>query len=366
MSNLFSPIKIGGIELNNRIVIPPMCQYSAGDGQANEWHLAHYGNLAMSGAALLIIEATGVSPQGRISYADLGLWDKNTAHALSKVVNFIRLHSDIKIGIQLAHAGRKASTDLGWKPHTYFHPDDPRGWQVYAPSAIPFGANGMVPKSLTKEEIKSLITQFAEAARLAHSIGIDMVEIHGAHGYLIHQFLSPITNKRTDEYGGSPENRMRFGLEVFDAMKAAVPADFPIGIRISATDWIEGGWDIDQSIEFARELDKRGCGYIHVSTGGLDGSQQMPALHPGYQLPLAEAIKKTVKMPVIGVGLITDPPEAEQAIKEEKADLIAIGRAMLYDPRWGWHAAAALGAQVTPPPQYDRCPPHDKKSLFKK
>lgn len=366
MSHLFSPIQIGGIALNNRIVVPPMCQYSAGEGQANEWHLAHYGNLAMSGAGLLIIEATGVSPQGRISYGDLGLWDKNTAHALSKVINFIRLHSDIKIGIQLSHAGRKASTDLGWKPNRYFQPDEPHGWQIYAPSAIPFGAEGMVPKALTKDEIKTIIAQFAEAAKLAHSIGIDMVEIHGAHGYLIHQFLSPITNKRTDEYGGSLENRMRFGLEVFDAMKAAVPADFPIGIRISATDWIEGGWDIDQSIEFARELDKRGCGYIHVSTGGLDTSQQLPNLYPGYQLPFAEAIKKAVKMPVIGVGLITEPADAEQAIKEDKADMIATGRAMLYDPRWGWHAAAALGAQVTPPPQYERSAPHGQKGLFKR
>ncbi|WP_294081650.1 NADH:flavin oxidoreductase/NADH oxidase [Proteiniphilum sp. UBA5384] len=366
MNNLFSPIKIGNIELNNRIVIPPMCQYSAGEGQANEWHLVHYGNLAMSGAALLIIEATGISPQGRISYGDLGLWDKNTAHALSKVINFIRLHSDIKIGIQLSHAGRKASTDLGWKPHKYFQPNEPHGWQIYAPSSIPFGANGMTPKALTKGEIHTIIAQYAEAAKLAHSIGIDMVEIHGAHGYLIHQFLSPITNKRIDEYGGSHENRMRFGLEIFDAVKAAVPKDFPVGLRLSATDWIEGGWDIEQSIEFADELDKRGCGYIHVSTGGLDESQQIPALQPGYQLPFGEAIKKAVKMPVIGVGLITDPSTAEQAIKEKKVDLIAIGRAMLYDPRWGWHAAASLGTQITLPPQYERSAPQNKKSLFKK
>lgn len=365
MSKLFSPIKIGTIDLDNRLVIPPMCQYSSGDGQANDWHFVHYGNLAISGAALLIIEATAVSAQGRITYGDLGLWDNNTAHALSKIINYIRLHSDIKIGIQLSHAGRKASTDLGWKPHRYFKADEPNGWQVYAPSAVPFGADGMDPKALTKDEIKTIINQFAQSAKLAHAIGIDMIEIHGTHGYLIHQFLSPISNKRTDEYGGSLENRMRFGLEVFDAIKSAVPANIPVCFRISATDWIDGGWELEQSIEFARELDKRGCGYIHVSTGGLDVSQQIPHLHSGYQLSFAEAIKRTVKMPVIGVGLITDPAEAEQAIAEEKADLIATGRAMLYDPRWGWHAAAALGGQVSCPSQYEQCEPHHKKGLFK-
>ena len=295
----------------------------------------HYGNLALSGAALLIIEATGVCPEGRITYGDLGLWDKNTAHALSKVVSYIRLHANIRIGVQLSHAGRKASTDLGWKPYKYLKTTHPHGWQVYAPSALSNGADGLIPKALTKAEIKTIVGQFVDAAKRAHAIGVDLVEIHAAHGYLIHQFLSPITNQRTDEYGGSLTNRMRFGLEVFDAIKAAVPADFPVCLRLSATDWVDNGWEIEQSIAFARELDKRGCGYIHVSTGGLSLSQKIPALYPGYQLPFAEAIKKAVKMPVIGVGLITDPKEAEQAIANEKADLIAVGRGMLFDPRWG-------------------------------
>lgn len=366
MSLLFSPMEVGGMRLNNRIVVPPMCQYSATEGEANDWHFVHYTNLAMSGAALLIIEATGVSPEGRISYADLGLWDRNTAYALAKVVNNIHLRSDTKIAIQLSHAGRKASTDLGWNPHRFFLPDEPRGWQVYGPSALPFGPNGMVPQALDKVDIQRIVGQFAAAAKLACSIGIDMVEIHAAHGYLIHQFLSPITNQRTDEYGGSLENRMRFGLEVFEAIKAAVPAGFPVGLRLSATDWIEGGWDIEQSIAFAEALDRKGCGYIHVSTGGLDPAQQILAVRPGYQLPFAEAIKKSVKMPVIGVGMITEPSEAEKALQGERADLIAIGRGMLFNPRWGWHAATVLGGQVTPPDQYDRSAPHGHQDIFKR
>ncbi|MCI1683384.1 MAG: NADH:flavin oxidoreductase/NADH oxidase [Bacteroides sp.] len=365
MSNLFSEIKIGSLNLDNRIVVPPMCQYSAAHGQANDWHLVHYGGLALSGAGLLIVESTAVDPAGRISYADLGLWDDNTANALGKVVNYIRLHSGIKLAIQLSHAGRKASTDFGWKPYAFMSPDSPKGWQTYAPSAEPQSIGGTVPKALSGDEIKQIISQYAAAAKRAASIGFDMVELHGAHGYLIHQFLSPITNKRTDEYGGSLENRMRFALGVFDAVKAAVPQNFPVGIRISATDWIEGGWDLEQSILLAGELEERGCAYIHVSAGGLDGGlQNMPTLHPGYQLAFSEAIKKKVKMPVIGVGLITDPNDAELAIVESKADMIAVGRGMLYDPRWGWHAAAALGAHVKAPSQYLYAAPHGVKGLF--
>lgn len=365
MSKLFSQINIGQLTLDNRIVVPPMCQYSAVNGQATEWHLMHYGNLALSGAGLLIVEATGVVPEGRISYGDLGLWDDKTAFALKKVVDFIRLHSQMPLAIQLSHAGRKASTDLGWKLNQYIAPDNPNGWQTYAPSAEPLKAGGTIPRELSKNEIKAIIHQFAEAARRAVEIGFDAIELHGAHGYLIHQFLSPITNKREDEYGGSLENRIRFVLEVFDAVTLATPKGFPVCIRISATDWIENGWDLAQSIELARKLDERGCGYIHVSTGGLDGElQKLSALYPGYQLPFAEAIKKEVKMPVIGVGLITQPQQAENAIKESKADLIAVGRGMLYDTRWGWHAAVELGAKVVGVKQYIRCKPHEVKDLF--
>lgn len=366
-SKLFSEKKIGSIQLKNRIVIPPMCQYSAANGQATEWHLMHYGNLALSGAGLLIVEATAVAPEGRISFADLGLWDKNTAHALSKVVNFIRLHSQMPLAIQLAHAGRKASTDLSWRTDSPISVENPNGWQTVAPSAITESKGGITPKELSKDEIKAVVLQFAEAAKRAASIGFNAVEIHAAHGYLIHEFLSPISNKRTDEYGGSIENRMRFALEVFDAIKSELPDDYPVCIRISATDWIEGGWDLEQSIILAKELDKRGCAYIHVSSGGLDGGlQQLPKLESGYQLSFAEAIKKEVNMPVIGVGLITDPIDAEKIIADNKADFIAIGRGMIYNPRWAWHAVATLGDEVSAPPQYLRCQPHHLKNLFTK
>lgn len=366
-SILFSETKIGSLNIENRIVIPPMCQYSAANGQATDWHLMHYGNLALSGAGLLIVEATAVCPEGRISYADLGLWDKNTAHALGKTVNFIRLHSRMPLAIQLGHAGRKASTDLGWKSGGYLSPASANGWQTVAPSPIPLSNGGTIPEELSKAKIKEIIFQFVQTAKFAESIGFDAIELHAAHGYLIHQFLSPVTNKRTDEFGGNLENRMRFALEIFESIQTELPDNFPVGIRISATDWIKGGWDLEQSITFAKELDKRRCAYIHVSAGGLDGNlQQMPELKPGYQLPFSEAIKKEVKMPVIGVGLITQPEEAENALREGKADLIAIGRNILYNPRWGWHAAASLGEKVSAPSQYLRCQPHKYKDLFQK
>lgn len=365
-SQLFSPYTIGHIPLNNRIVIPPMCQYSASHGQATEWHLMHYGNLALSGAGLLIFEATAVCPEGRISYADLGLWDQQTAHALQKVVSFIRLHSEIPLAIQLAHAGRKASTDVPWENGGYIAPDRPNGWQTVAPSAIPLSTGGTIPQELSKDDIQSIIVQFAKSAERAVSIGFDAIELHAAHGYLIHQFLSPITNKRMDEYGGSLVNRLRFVLEVFAAVRSAVPEHIAIGVRISATDWIENGWDLVQSIALAKALEERGCNFIHVSGGGVDGGlQQLPSIGTGYQLPYAAAIKEQVEIPVIGVGLIRDAHEAEQALVSGKSDLIAVGREMLYNPRWGWHAAAALGEHISVPPQYVRSEPRVYKGLFK-
>ncbi len=364
-SKLFSEIKIGTLNLQNRIVIPPMCQYSASGGLANEWHLSHYGNLAFSGSGLLIFEATAVAPEGRISYADLGLWNDETAVALRHVVNFIRLHSQIPLALQISHAGRKASTNLPWKGGGYINSDQSQGWQTYAPSAIAQSTGGTIPKELSINEIEKIIENFTHTAKLAAGIGFDAIEIHAAHGYLIHQFLSPITNNRSDDYGGSLENRMRFVIKILEAIKSAIPSEIVVGIRISATDWIEGGWDLQQSIALSKELEKRGAAYIHVSTGGLDNSlQQLPPLGTGYQLPFAEAIRKDINIPVIGVGLITDPRSAEQAIRDGKADLIAIGRAALFDPHWGWHAAAALGGQVKIPPQYMRSAPHEFKNLF--
>ncbi len=366
-SKLFSEIKIGGLNLQNRIVIPPMCQYSASRGLANEWHLAHYGNLAFSGAGLLIFEATAVAPEGRISYADLGLWDDETAVAMSLVVDFIRLHSQTPLGLQISHAGRKASTNLPWKGGGCISSDQPQGWQTYAPSAIAQSAGGTVPKELSICEIEKIIGHFAHTAKRAAGIGFDAVEIHAAHGYLIHQFLSPITNHRSDNYGGSFENRIRFVTKVLEAIKSAIPSGIAVGIRISATDWIEGGWDLPQSIALSQELEKRGIDYVHVSTGGLDNSlQQLPPLSAGYQLPFAETIREEINVPVIGVGLIADPKDAEKAIEEGRADLIAIGRGALFDPRWGWHAAAALGERVKAPPQYMRSAPHEFKNLFER
>ena len=366
-SKLFSEIKIGDLNLQNRIVVPPMCQYSASGGLANEWHLSHYGNLAFSGAGLLIFEATAVTPEGRISHADLGLWDNETAMALRRVVDFIRQHSQISLALQISHAGRKASTNLPWKGGGYVAPDQPQGWQTYAPSAIAQSIGGTLPKELSLLEIEKIIGDFAHTAKRAAEIGFDAIEIHAAHGYLLHQFLSPITNHRSDNYGGSFDNRIRLVTQVLEAIKTAVSSEIAVGIRISATDWIEGGWDLPHSIALSQELEKRGTAYIHVSTGGLDSNlQQLPPLGAGYQLPFAKAIREEINVPVIGVGLITNPHDAENAIAEGEADLIAIGRGILFDPRWGWHAAAALGDKAKAPAQYMRCAPHGFKNLFER
>jgi 2,4-dienoyl-CoA reductase-like NADH-dependent reductase (Old Yellow Enzyme family) len=364
-SKLFSEIKVGNLNLQNRIVIPPMCQYSASEGLANEWHLFHYGNLAFSGAGLLIFEATAVEPEGRITHADLGLWDEKTAAALRRVVDFIRLHCQTPLALQISHAGRKASTHIPWQGGKHIPFDQPMGWQTFSPSETAQSTGDSPPKELSTDEIEAIIENFARTAKLAVEIGFDAIEIHAAHGYLIHQFLSPITNNRSDNYGGSFENRIRFVIRILEAIKEAVTAKFTIGIRISATDWIKGGWDLPQSIALSNELKKRGISYIHVSSGGLDnGLQQLPPLAAGYQLPFAEAIRKEVEVPIIGVGLISEPKDAEKAIADEKADLIAIGRAALFDPRWAWHAAAILEGKVEVPPQYLRSVPHQFKGIF--
>lgn len=364
MSVLFSKIKIGTLELENRVVVPPMCQYSANFGLASDWHKMHYGSMAVAHPGLIIVEATAVELEGRISYGDLGIWDEERARGLGDLVSYLRLHSKTPLALQLAHAGRKGSYVRGWEPYKHIAPDDAKGWQTVAPSALPLSAGGTVPRALSLEETKEMAGKFAKAAKKAKGVGFDAVEIHAAHGYLLHQYLSPITNKREDEYGGSLENRMRLVLEVFEKIKAQV-GDFPVGIRISAMDWIDGGWDLEDSIILSKEMEKRGCAYIHVSGGGLDGGlQKLPQLGSGYQLPYAEAIKKEVKIPVIGVGLITEAKEAEKAIKEGRADLIAIGRAMLFDPRWTWRAAAELGAKVKVAPPYHRAEPYELRGLF--
>lgn len=364
MSTLFSPITLNGLTLPNRIIIPPMDQYSACEGRPTEWHLMHYGHLAVSGAGLLIVEATAVEPEGRISPSDLGLWDGEQEEIHSNMLYFIRKFSCTHIGVQLAHAGRKASTACPWEGRGALDLES-GGWEVCAPSPLKYDPLTPEPTALTGDDIKRLVNSFAEAAKRAVRAGYDLVELHAAHGYLMHEFLSPLANKRSDEYGGNLENRMRFPLEVYKAVRAAVPQDKPVGVRVSGTDFIEGGWDIDECALFAKELEALGCSFLHVSGGGLSPEQKIP-LAPGYQVPLAARIKaETRKLPVITVGLITEPELAANIIVTGQADMVAIGRAILYDPRWPWHAAAALGASIPGSPrQYLRCEPRRFKGLF--
>ncbi|WP_372017305.1 NADH:flavin oxidoreductase/NADH oxidase [Pseudoxanthomonas sp. 10H] len=363
MSLLFSPLSLGPLELSNRIVIAPMCQYSAHDGCVTDWHHIHLGNLALSGAGLLILEATAVEPRGRISHADLGLWNDDQEAALKSLVASLRRWSPMPLGIQLAHAGRKASTARPWDGGGAIPADHPDGWSTVSASALAYDGRHGVPQALDVAGIDALVEDFVQAARRSVRVGLDLVEIHAAHGYLLHQFLSPLSNTRDDAYGGSLENRMRLVLRVFDAVRAAVPAAVSVGVRISATDWVEGGWDLDQSVALARALDARGCQFIHVSSGGLDPRQRISAT-PGYQVPFADAIKAQVGMPVIAVGLITQPRQAEAVLAEGRADAVALARGILYDPRWPWHAAAELGATLVPAPQFLRCEPQEARGVF--
>ena len=361
---LFEPLAVGTLKLANRIVIAPMCQYSAVDGKMTDWHTIHLGQLALSGAGLLTIEATAVRPEGRISYADVGLWDDATEAAMATVLQSVRRWSSMPIAIQLAHAGRKASTDLPWLGGKQIAPDHAHGWQTVAPSALPFHGSDHAPVAMTREQMDEVRDAFAAAARRAARLGLDAVQIHAAHGYLLHQFLSPLSNQRGDEYGGSLENRMRFPLEVFEAVRSAFPADKPVSVRVSGTDWVPGGWSVEDTAAFAKVLEARGCSAIHVSSGGLHPVQKIP-VGPGYQVPLARAVKQAVAMPVVAVGMITDYDHAEAIVATGDADLVAIARGILYDPRWPWHAAAHLGASVTAPPQYLRSQPRQYPNLLK-
>ncbi|WP_242096309.1 NADH:flavin oxidoreductase/NADH oxidase [Sphingomonas sp. CROZ-RG-20F-R02-07] len=360
---LFQPLDLGGLHLANRIVIAPMCQYSADHGRMTDWHLIHLGQLALSGAGVLTIEASAVVPEGRITYGDVGLWDEETEAAMARVLESIRRWSPIPIAIQLSHAGRKASCEVPWRGGAQIAPGSDDGWQAEAPSATAFAPGDHAPDAMTPERMATVREAFAEAARRAARLGIDAVQLHGAHGYLLHQFLSPLSNRRDDTYGGSLENRMRFPLEVFDAVRAAFPAERPVTMRVSATDWVAGGWDVEQTVAFAQALEARGCAAIHVSSGGLDPAQAIP-VGPNYQVPAARAVKQAVGIPVVAVGLITDFEQAEAIIGTGDADLVALARTILYDPRWPWHAAAHLGAHVTAPDQYLRSQPRQYKDLF--
>lgn len=364
MSRLFEPLSIGDLRLENRIVIAPMCQYSAEDGSATDWHMIHIGHLALSGAGLMILEATAVSPEGRISPQDLGLYSDENEAALARVLKAARAYSPMPIAVQISHAGRKASSQPPWEGGAQIRPNEPSGWKTEAPSAVPHASDEDVPVALDRAGLERVRRDFVAAARRAARLGLDGIEIHGAHGYLLHQFLSPLANKREDEYGGSLENRMRFPLEVFDAVREVFPADRPVWMRISATDWVPGGWDIEGTVALSQALKSRGCAAIHVTTGGLSPAQAIK-LGPGYQVPYAQRVKAEVGLPTIAVGLITEPEQAEGIIANGEADAVSLARAMLYDPRWPWHAAAKLGAQVYAPKQYWRSQPREFKDLFK-
>jgi 2,4-dienoyl-CoA reductase-like NADH-dependent reductase (Old Yellow Enzyme family) len=352
---LFSPIRLRQLELRNRIIVSPMCQYSANNGCANDWHLMHVGNLSQSGAGMIIMEMTSISPEGRISPNCLGLWQDEQIAPLRRVVEFCKLNSDITMGLQIAHAGRKGSVSPPWTGGLALAPDQ-GGWQTTAPSPIAFSDRQPTPHELSKTEIEDLIEAFGNAAKRAEQCGFDAIELHAAHGYLAHQFLSPLSNKREDDYGGSLTNRMRFTLNAFRVMRANWPDHKPLGVRISASDWMPDGWTLDESVSLCQELEKLGCDFMDVSSGGLVANARIE-LKPGYQVPFATRIKQETGIPVMAVGLITDAEQAEQIISSEQADMVSLARSFLYNPRWPWHAAEKLGYPITYPNQYQRCKP---------
>ena len=365
MSLLFSPYTLaspkGDLTLANRIVVAPMCQYSAVDGRAMDWHLMHWGNLLNSGAGLFMIEATAVTAQGRITPACLGLWDDATEAALKDKLDRARaLAPALPVFIQLSHAGRKASSSTPWQGGQLLA-EDQGGWAICGPSEIPQLPNERAPHSMNTAELQEMIDAFVTAAKRADRIGIDGVELHCAHGYLLHQFLSPIANQRSDAYGGSFENRIRFPLELFKAVRAAYSG--VLGLRLSASDWIDGGWTIEESTEFTARLKAAGANFIHVSSGGISRQQQI-AIGPDYQVPFAKAIKAHAGLPTIAVGLITSPQQAEAILERGDADVIALARAFLYKPRWAWEAAAALKGEVHASEQYWRCLPAEAQAVF--
>lgn len=366
MALLFQPIQFGSLQLQNKIVIAPMCQYSATEqGEITYWHEQQWANYALSGAGLCIVEATAVQPEGRISYVDLGLWNDQQAAQIKALLAKVKSISPMPFAIQLAHAGRKASTDKPWSGKGQIAPDQLHGWQTVSASNLPFQADEHPPKALSHSEIEQVIADFAKSAERAVDAGFDMIELHAAHGYLLHQFMSPLSNKRDDQYGGSLENRIRLTLEVLQAMMAAVPEGYPIGVRISASDWMDqpDSWTIDSSIELSKALEAAGAAYIHISSAGLHVKQHID-VKPNYQVPFADAIKKVVSIPVIAVGLITEAEQAEDILQKGQADAIAIARAILYDPHWPWHAAAALEEKIKISPQYLRSAPHGLNHLF--
>lgn len=361
-SQLFSPFSLRSVTLPNRIVISPMCQYSAVDGNATDWHTIHLGQLAFSGAGMLIVEATGVDLAGRISPGCLALGSDENEAALARVLASVRRYSSMPLAIQLGHAGRKASSQAPWEGGHPLRPES-GGWQTVAPSPIPHQAGDPVPLELDAAGIARITAAFVDATRRAARLGFDAIELHMAHGYLLHQFLSPIANQRDDAYGGTLENRMRLPLEIFAAVRAAWPSGKPLGVRISATDWVPGGWDIEQSVVFAQALKRLGCDWVDASSGGISPQQQINAA-PGFQVPFAERLRRDTGLPSMAVGLITEPAQAESIIVSGAADMVALGRSLLWNPHWPWQAAIELGSQVAVPQQYLRSTPYGAGQVF--
>ncbi|MBI1424252.1 MAG: oxidoreductase [Gammaproteobacteria bacterium] len=351
MSQLFTPLSIGDITFRNRVFVSPMCQYSSLNGMPTDWHLVHLGSRAVGGAGMVMVEATAVTPEGRISSADSGIWSDAHAEAFVRITRFIREHGAVP-AMQLAHAGRKASTDVPWRGGGPVGLDA-GGWVTLAPSAIPFAGNFPPPSELSLSELDDVIAAFVAAAQRARAAGFECIEIHMAHGYLLHEFLSPLANQREDDYGGSLENRMRLPLRVATAVRQEWPANLPLLVRISATDWVEGGWDLEQSVELSRHLKDIGMDLIDCSTGGVVPNAVIPA-GPGFQTPFAERIRREVGIATGAVGLITSPQQAEHILRTGQADAVFLARELLRDPYWPLHAARALHTDVPWPVQYER------------
>ena len=357
MSALFRPIWLGGLGLTNRIAVSPMCQYSAVDGAAQAWHWQHLGSLALSGAGVVILEATAVQPEGRISPADLGLWNDEQGETLARLRADIAGYCDTPMGIQLAHAGRKASVPPPWANSGKALAAEDGGWTVVAPSALPFDDGYPTPATLSLKDMARIRDAFVASARRADAAGFELVELHGAHGYLLHEFISPWSNIRTDAYGGSLENRMRLPLEIAEAVRAAWPKNKALGMRITGSDWLDGGTTPQEATQFAGALEALGLDYVCVSSGGGAPKAPIPGRELGYQVPFAEQVKAGVGIPVMSVGMIVDPHQAEEIVASGKADMVALARAMLDDPRWPLHAAQALGVDAPYPKQYERAGP---------
>lgn len=355
MSALFSPFKLAGFALENRIVVSPMCQYSAVDGSATDWHIMHLGQMALSGAGLLILEATGVEPRGRISPSCLGLYSDDNEAALARVLKAVRAHGRAKLGIQLGHAGRKASVDLPWRGNKPLAPGA-GGWEPVGPSALPFAEGWNLPKPLDRAEMDKIVAAFVQATQRCLRLGFDLIELHGAHGYLMSEFLSPLANQRNDEYGGSLENRLRFPLEIAGAVRDAWPRERALGVRLNGTDFTPGGIVVEETVHVAAALKARGIDYVCISGGGNSPKQEIP-VKAHYQVPFAVEVRRRSGIATMAVGMITDPRAADAIVAKGDVDLVALARGFMDDPRWAWHAAEALGEDLKVVVQYERARP---------